>query len=685
MSEHRFTSNKVLIASVLFVVTGLAILFLFPNEAKFKYEFAKGKPWQHTRLIAPFSFAINKTIQQIDAEKDSIKNNHTSFFVWDETVGVKKRKSIQDNYFSKNKNSQLALFIDSLLTESYKKCIIDPIVLERLKHKEIYTIKDNVSELVPIQNIYTPKKLFIELGKIIQSSRSLFIENDSLTSIDDLEIENFIKHNITFDQTLTTKLLDQQLEKISKTKGLVQKGELIISTGEIISGSDFEILRSYRSEYETRYSNSGSLIHILGNMFIIGSPLTLLFLFLFQYRKKILLDKRKLLFILSSMLLFIALASINNSTKLANIYLFPVIILPIIIRAFFDARLANFVFIISLLITSYLLPNSFEYIFIQFISGTFAIFSLTHITRRGDVFKTSLIVFIAYSITYFGMSMIQESDWHKINWLYTAYFAGNALMITLSYPLIYLSEKIFGFTSNLTLLELSDTNHPLLKKLSEKTPGTFQHSLQVANIAEELIRAIGGNPLLVRTGALYHDIGKLKNPIYYTENQSDNCNPHSELTAIESAQIIIKHVPDGLQIAKKYKLPQAICDFIPMHQGTLTTKFFISTFKKENPDKEIDLSLFTYPGPKPFSKETAVVMIADSIEAASRSLKAYTPEAIEEIIDNIIDYQFKSEQFENVNMTFKDLKTIKQVLNDKLATIYHSRIAYPKESPLVKN
>jgi len=332
---------------------------------------------------------------------------------------------------------------------------------------------------------------------------------------------------------------------------------------------------------------------------------------------------------------------------------------------------------------AYIVPNSYFFIFIQLISGTLAIFSLSQITRRSHIFKTSLIVFIAYSITYFGMSMVQESDWHKINWEYLGYFAGNSLMITLSYPLVYLSEKIFGFTSNVTLLELSDTNHPLLKKLSEKAPGTFQHSLQVANIAEELTRNIGGNPLLVRTGALYHDIGKLMNPEYFTENQAENFNPHNKLSCTESAQIIIRHIPDGLKLAKEYNLPQAIVDFIPMHQGTMTTKFFIATFKQKHPNEEVDEKLFTYPGPKPFSKETAIVMIADSIEAASRSLKAYTPESISKLVNKIIDYQLEEKQFENVNMTFKDLNTIKQVLNEKLSTIYHSRIEYPEEEPLV--
>ena len=682
MSVRKFSINKLLIANILFVIAGLYIVFLFPNETKFKFEFAKGKPWQHERLIAPFSFAINKTSKQLEAEQDSIKSNQTSYFIWDEKIGEKKRLLLQSTYFADSRNSHYAQFLDSLLEKNYQKYIIDPIVLERLKQSEIFAVKDNESELISIQNLYTPKKLFLELKTSLKKYRET--QNDSLFSTQTIEIGNFISYNISFNEKLTQQLLSQQLTNISTTTGLVQKGELIISTGEVINKSDYEILRSYRSEYEKRYASSGSLIHILGNILIVSAPLALFFLFLFQYRKKILLNSRKVIFLLSNILIFITLASLNNNYQIANVYLFPIAILPIVIRSFFDTRLANFIFIITLLLIAYLLPNSFEYVFIQFVSGTLAIFSLSHITRRSDIFKTSTIVFIGYLVTYFGMSMIQESDWHNMSWQYIGFFAGNALMITLSYPLVYLSEKIFGFTSDVTLLELSDTNHPLLKKLSEKTPGTFQHSLQVANIAEELIRSIGGNPLLVRTGALYHDIGKLKNPAYFTENQSESFNPHTKLTCIESAEIIIKHVSDGLKLARKYNLPQAISNFIPMHQGTLTTKFFIATYKKEHPDEEIDVSLFTYPGPKPFSKETAVVMIADSIEAASRSLKEYTPDNIGKLVDKIIDYQFNEDQFENVNMTFKDLKTIKQVLKEKLGTIYHSRIAYPEENLIKK-
>ena len=680
MSEKKQTHNKLLIPTGLFILTGLIILFFFPRETKFKFEFAKGKPWQHERLIAPFSFAIDKTQKQIKNEEDSIRQNNTLYFVWNENIAREKREEIQKVFFSENNDSLTALYVDSLISVIYNKYIIDPIILERLKQKEIFVVKNNESYLIPIQNLYTPKKAFLELSTILKKH----LKHKKPIYTDNIIFENYLVKNIEYNQGLTQSILDQKLSKISTTTGLVQKGELIVSTGEIINDYDYEILRSFRTEYSKRYSNSGSIILLLGNILIITAPLSLLFLFLFQYRKKILLNTKKTLFILSNILIFIVLTILILRYNISYIYLFPITILPILIRSFFDTRLANFVYITTLLLIAYIVPNSFQFVFIQFIGGTIALFSLAHIIRRSHIFKTSLIVFLTYSLTYYGMAMVQEGDWHKISWAYLAIFAGNSLMISLSYPLVYMSEKIFGFTSDVTLLELSDTNHPLLKKLSEKAPGTFQHSLQVANIAEELIRSIGGNPLLVRAGALYHDIGKLKNPAFFTENQSENFNPHAKLSCTESAKIIIKHVEDGLALAKTYKLPKAITDFIPMHQGTLTAKFFLTTFKQKHPDEEIDISVFSYPGPKPYSKETAVVMIADSLEAASRSLKEYSPESISNIVDKIIDYQLEEKQFEYVNMTFKDLNTIKMVLKEKLATIYHSRIEYPEEEPLVK-
>jgi putative nucleotidyltransferase with HDIG domain len=684
MSDKKpFGQRKLLKPSFFFILVGLILLFLFPRDAKFKYEFSKGKPWQHERLIAPFSFAIEKTEEQIKSEKDSIQRNKLDYFVWDNSKNKLKRQELLESLRNDSSTSLSFFIIDSLLIKYNSEYIIDPVVLERINRNEIAIIESNNSKIVPIQSLYTPKKIFLEIQiktKEILQEQSLFYDD----VFDKIHIENYIVSNLEYNSDLSLEFLNQKIAKVSTTTGLIQKGELIISTGELIGENDFNILRSFRLEYQKRYSGSGSYNRFLGNILIILAPLLLLFSFLFQHRKKILLSSKKTIFILSNTLLFIVIILLNTNLKIAPTYIVPIIILPIVIRAFFDARLASFIYIITLLLTAYLVPNSYEFIYIQMITGIIAVYSLSQVTKRSHIFRTSIIVFATYSITFLGLMLIQEDEWTKIPWISFAYFAGNSLMLMLSYPIVYLFERLFGFTSDLTLLELSDTNQKLLKSLSEKAPGTFQHSLQVANIAEEIIRTIGGNPLLVRTGALYHDIGKIKNPQYFTENQSQNFNPHDNLSPIESAKVIIKHVEDGISLAKKNKLPQSIVDFIPMHQGTLTAKYFYTKYKNENPEEQVDERLFSYPGPKPFSKETAAVMIADAIEAASRSLQTYSPETIKNLIDKIIDYQLGENQFENVHMTFKDIKNIKLCLIDKLSNIYHSRIAYPEERPLVK-
>jgi putative nucleotidyltransferase with HDIG domain len=362
-----------------------------------------------------------------------------------------------------------------------------------------------------------------------------------------------------------------------------------------------------------------------------------------------------------------------------SIYILPITILPILIRSFFDSRVAIFTFVTSLLIFSFLVPNSYEFMFMQMIAGIFAIFSLQNITRRSNLFNTSIVVLVVYILTYTGISLIQENELQKIQWINFAWLALNSILIMFSYPLVFFFEKIFRFSSNLTLLELADINRPLLKQMSKIAPGTFQHSIQVANIAEELIQRIGGNALLVRAGALYHDIGKMESPEYFTENQRKGFNPHDNLTCEESAKILIGHISKGVALAKKNNLPRAIINFIEMHHGITQTRFFTAKFKAKYPDKEIDLSLFTYPGPKPISKETAAVMIADSVEAASRSLQDHSRENLKKLIDSILDYQIKENQFEFVNITFKEMTYIKSILLERLSIIYHTRIAYPEE------
>ncbi len=671
--------HKLIKPSILFVVFGLAIYTLFPKETKFQYEYSKGKPWAHAKLIAPFSFPIGKSEAQMDSEKHQITSNHPNYFNKNSNLDKENFRILQKKYLNLLDSTE-TVFLDSLLKSVYSRAIIDPVWFDKIEQSEVVVVSDRESQPVSIQMILTPKKAYVEAQESIQSYQKDCAKTGRSCNLNKVDIEGFIVSNLTPNEKLTQELLQQKLDQISKTKGMVQKGELIVSTGQIVGENEFELINSYKHEFTARFSGSGSWHTYAGSLLIVGSPLALLFLFLFLYRKKVLLSSKKTSFLLISILVFVGLVMLNNKLDSLDIYMIPIVILPILVRSFFDTRLASFVLLISLLLMAYIVPNSFEFIYIQIITGTVAVFTLVNITKRSHIFRTAVIVFVTYVISYYGMLLTQEVDIHKIDWTYVAIFGGNSIMLTLSYPLVFLIEKLFGFTSDVTLLELSDTNQPLLKKLSEKAPGTFQHSLQVANIAEEIVKQIGGNPLLVRTGALYHDIGKMVNPAYFTENQSGHFNPHDSIDSIESARIIIQHIPDGIAMGRKYNLPQSIIDFIPTHQGTLTAKYFLLKYRKQTLNNPIETSLFSYPGPKPFSKETVAVMIADSVEAASRSLKEYTEDSIRGLVHKIVDYQLSEKQYENVNMTFKDLNLIKKVLVEKLLTIYHARVAYPEEA-----
>jgi len=403
-------------------------------------------------------------------------------------------------------------------------------------------------------------------------------------------------------------------------------------------------------------------------------------MFLYNFRKDVLENMLKTSFILILSFIFLFAGSLLINFNINNMYLIPFTILPIIIRTFYDARLALFIHLVVILLLGVVSPlnNPFEFVFMQIFTGIVAIFSLANIRKRVQIFYSVLLIIIAYAAIDFAFSIIKVGEFDKVEWTRMGSFGLNGLLVLASYPLIYIFEKVFGFLSDVSLMELSDTNGKLLRKLAEKAPGTFQHSMQVANMAEEVIFRIGGNPLLVRTGALYHDIGKMDMPMYFIENQSHGNNPHDNLEFDKSAEIIISHVTRGIEIAQKHNLPNQIIDFIRTHHGTSLVQYFYKNYVNTYPDAEIDIKKFTYPGPKPYSRETAVLMMADSIEAASRSLKTINEETINDLVEEIIDYQLNEKQFEEADITFRDISIAKSILKKKLKNIYHARIEYPK-------
>ncbi|MBU1717517.1 MAG: HDIG domain-containing protein, partial [Bacteroidetes bacterium] len=547
--------------------------------------------------------------------------------------------------------------------------------------------KSGESGIMPVilvqKKVIDSKKLRILQISDIASGIWRFIPASLKTNIDTTLICNLIgeilEPNIFYDEETTQSILQTKVDNISRIKGLVRKGDLIISEGDITNEEKYQILISLKDEFETQSGFAFNLQHVAAGQFLLALiSVMMIFAFIFTFRKDIYADNRKLFFILLITLssIFVAFLVLRNYSQW--LYIIPFCILPITIRIFYDTRLALFVHLIATLLIGYMAPNGYEFVLLQMIAGFIAIISTYSMRHRSQLFITAGIVLVTYSLTYLAIATIQEGNMYHIKLNTFIMFGFNAFFILFAYPMLYAFEKVFGFLSEVTLLELSDTNTRLLRELAEKAPGTFQHSLQVANLAEEAIYEIGGNTLLARTGALYHDVGKMDMPLYFIENQNTGINPHDEVSFDESARIIISHVERGIEKAKKHNLPDAIIDFIRTHHGTTKVQYFYQSYLNDFPEGEIDETQFIYNGPIPFSKETAVVMMADSVEAASRSLKITTPEAIEELVENIINGQMQQNQFVNADITFRDISRIKKIFKKKLSNIYHVRIEYPK-------
>ncbi|MCD6112727.1 MAG: HDIG domain-containing protein [Bacteroidales bacterium] len=671
----------------LFTVTVLILLSFFPKNLKFKYEFQKGKPWQHEDLIAPFDFAILKSDAEIKVEKKEIlKNLHPYFKYIKDTSDQNKNKLIKNfnlkwdekypnkdsNNYLKNLNREVCVSIyDTILS----KGIIE--VHKTIENKpddyNINILKNNVAEKKELKDLFTIHSANIYIQKVLKEH-----DNIDVTLLTRL-LTNCIIQNVKYDENLTLKAKQAALNKISLSHGMIQKGEKIISKGDIISNNKFQILYSLKKDYENQIGNSSDYHLILtGQIILVLIIITVFILFLLFFRKDIFYSNKKLILILFTIILTVFMTKITVKYNPSLIYLVPICLVPIVIRSFFDTNLALFVTIITIVLIGLIVPNSFEFIFLQLITGIVTILSIVKLQNRSQFFLTSVLIFLSYSLIYTALSLIQQGNFEDIKYINYGLFAISSILTLFSYPLIFLYEKLFGFITDVTLMELSDSNSKLLRQLSMKAPGTFQHSLQVSNLAEEAIYKIGGNSLLIRTGALYHDIGKMDMPMYFIENQSSGTNPHDDHTYAESAKIIISHVIKGIEMAKKYKLPEKIIDFIRTHHGTRKVEYFYTLQKKYFPDEPINEDDFSYNGLLPFSKETAILMMADSVEAASRSIKEPDEQKINDLVDNIIDKQIQEKQFINSDITFKDITKVKNVFKKRLLNIHHIRIEYPE-------
>ncbi|TKC06835.1 HDIG domain-containing protein [Pedobacter polaris] len=663
------------------VVCVLAITLYLPKQPRFRYEFEKGKTWQGKDLVSPFSFAILKTNPQVTTDKIEALNNVLPIYTYDQDVFKGQTEAFLNefdvkwkaNNFSesqKEANKQEAL---KMLQYIYKKGIIGLTAKHQKdgKYYDFSLVDNNISTNTSSQDVFTTETALNYFKNNFKTIDLRF--KDLMINM----VESHLKPNILFDETLTETVKSSTINSLSTTKGMVQKGELIVAKGNFVDDEIYQKLVSFKDAYEAQSKTIGDnkLIY-LGQILLVGFIITLLMVFLYLFRKDIFADNRQLsllLIVITSMLLALTWAIKLN---LNSLYYIPFCIVPIIIRILFDTRLALNLHLLVILVAGFFVPNSFEFVFYQTTAGMVAIYSIKNLLKREQLLISASFILAAYFVSFVGISLLREGDFKQIEWGQFLPFIFSVLLSLLAYPLIYAFERVFGITSDVALIELTNTNNKLLRELAFKAPGTFQHSLQVANLAEAAIFKIGGNSLLVRAGALYHDIGKMENPQYFIENQNTAVSPHDKLPYEQSAQIIIKHVHKGIEITRKYKLPETVIDFIRTHHGNTRVDYFYQSFLKNSPEKFVDENIFRYPGPIPFSKETGVLMLADSVEAASRSLKNPDAQSINDLVERIINYKLEQNQLDDCDLTLKDLETIKLIFKTMLMSIYHVRIDY---------
>ena len=664
---------------------GLCVIIVslcLPKQARFRYEYEKGKIWLHKDLISPYSYAIKKTNEEVRKDQDDllksinpIYQNNTAFsqrqfeaFVSDFDIKWKNNKeSVSKKNSYKNAGTQI-------LYEIHQRGIItlNKKFQRNATHYNFTLLTNNVASDLNTVEVFTPETALKYAQDKIESLNT--ITNKSwLAKL----LADYLQPNYVYDERLTEKLETEALNSISSTQGMVQKGELIIANGSIITSDIYQKLESLRNAYEedARIIGNRQLV-FAGQFILVGIAVTLLMVFLYLFRKDIFRDNRQLSLILLIITFMLLILSWAIKVKIPSVHYIPYCIVPIIIRVLFDTRLALNLHLLVVLIAGFFVPNSFEFAFLQLTAGMVAIYSIKNLVKREQFLISALLILITYFFAFTGISFIREGSVYKTEWANFLPFVSSVLLCLLAYPMIYLFERMFGLTSEVTLMEITNTNSKLLRDLSYKAPGTFQHSLQVANLAEAAIFKIGGNSLLVRAGALYHDIGKMENPQYFIENQNKGSNPHDKLPYEKSAQIIIQHVNKGIEMARHHQIPEMIIDFIRTHHGNTRVDYFYQSFLKNFPEKLVDENIFRYPGPIPFSKETAVLMLADSVEAASRSLKEPDSQGINDLVDRIVKYKLDQHQLNDSDITLKDIETIKLIFKTMLMGIYHVRIDY---------
>ncbi len=657
------------------------IVYTLPKQAKFSYEYEKGRIWNQKDLVSPYNFAILKTQQQIVSDRSDALKSIMPVYQQDVNTGPQQLEGYRNDFDIKWHDAGIPERLrQHYFTVGYDllKSIYDKGVLST--NTKTQRSNDNYSITILNSNVAAEKNT----ANLFTRAQALTFADQQLTGRKDVDkafllslIQNRLQNNLNYDDKLTSRLENEVLEGLSTTSGMVQKGEVIVSKKSVVNDETYQKLESYRKAFEDNARVNGDRRLVLfGQFLLVSVVLVLLLIFLYLFRRDIYQDNRLVGLILLVITAMLATLSWAIKVQIPNLYYIPYCIVPIIIRILFDTRLALNIHLLVVLVAGFFVPNSFEFAYYEITAGMVSIYSIKNLLRRGTFLSSAVLITLNYFLAFLGISFMREGSLTTIDWMDFFPFVVSVLLTLLAYPLIYAFEKLFGITSDLTLIELTNTNATLLREMAFKAPGTFQHSLQVANLAENAIYNIGGNALLVRAGALYHDIGKIENPLYFIENQTSGFNPHDKLPYEESAQIIIRHVSNGVEMAHRNTLPDVIIDFIRTHHGNTRVDYFYQSYLKNFPEKFIDENIFRYPGPIPFSKETGVLMLADSVEAASRSLPKPDAKSINELVDRVVNYKLNQGQLNDSNITLKEIETIKTIFKRMLMSIYHVRIDY---------
>ena len=660
----------------LVLVTTAIIVWLMPRNSTTNFKIERGKPWVYTELSAPFDFPIYKSDDVVKAERDSMMRQYEPYFIMNSEIAGKHIRQFYKDY---NKGipgltDDYLSIVANRLRELYGKGIMNNTDFTRLHQdssRMIRIINGKDAASAAVSDLYS-----------VASAYEQIFQDESLAKHKDIlqkcNLNDYISSNLTYDKERSEASLNELRNSIALASGIVQRGQKIVDRGDIVDKKTYNILMSYKKETERREEGKKGLsLVIMGQVLYVMILISCFTIYLTLFRKDYFEKARSTAMLYSLIVLFTVIASLMVEHSVLHVYIVPFAMVPIFIRVFMDSRTAFMAHFTMITICACILQHPLEFICVETVAGLTAIFSLRELSSRSQLFWTAVFVTFASALANLSLEWIRNSDILKLSLSEYNYIVINGILLFCSYPLLYLIEKTFGFTSNITLIELSDMNKTLLRKMSEVAPGTFQHSIQVGNLAAEIANKIGAKSQLVRTGALYHDIGKMMNPVYFTENQS-GVNPHEKLGAIDSAQMIISHVTEGVKLAEKYNLPNTIKDFISTHHGLGKTKFFYIQYKNTHPNEDVDELLFTYPGPNPFTKEQAILMMADTVEAASRSLPDYTEKTIRELVNKLIDAQVAEGYFKDCPITFRDIAYAKTVLIEKLKTIYHTRLSYPE-------